>query len=494
MKQTGVWRRTSFLLLPALAIWCWAGTGHAAEVPAAVPAAAVREDLAYLYSYLQEAHYDLFAHRSKVEYDAAYQLAMESIDQPMTQADLARLFQRFMAYGKVGHSRMEAHITAFLDYRSSGGVFFPLFLRVEGGRAYLLEAASLRGDLPAGTEILTVAKQPVLAWLDQLSAYVSAERPYMAYAQLEKALPIAVWLAQGASRVLDVTARHLDGPTFATRVEALSAPQRKELTQRFPTPTLRTDFSQREVRILAPGIAYLRPGPFYNSEVTSGGPEPSYETSAFCQFLEKAFQRILASRAGRLIIDLRNNPGGDNSFSDPMVAWFAREPFRFASSFRLKASAATKAQYATQESGGDPVLAQLMAAEARQPNGARYAFDLPLVQPRKGKRYRGKIYVLVNRHSYSNATTTAALIQDYRFGTILGEETADLPTSFASVLHFGLPRTGLTVTYPKSHFIRPNGDTALKGVIPDHRLANPVKPSSEDQVLNEAVLWIKTLH
>jgi len=493
MKQAGVWRGSFILQLPALAIWCWAGAGHAVEVPPAVPAAAVREDLAYLYTHLQEAHYDLFAHRSKAEYDAAYRSAMASIDQAMTQRDLARLFQRFMAYGKVGHSRTEAHITAFLDHRRSGGVFFPLFLRVEGGRAYLLEAASLKGDLPAGTEILTIAKQPVLAWLDQMSVYVSAERPYMAYAQLEKTLPIAVWLAQGASRVLDVTARHSDGPTFATRIEALSASQKKELNQRFPAPTLRTDFGQREVRFLEADIAYLRPGPFYNSEATSGGPEPSYETSAFCRFLDEAFQRILARHAGKLIVDLRNNPGGDNSFSDPMVAWFAREPFRFASSFRLKASAATKAQYATQESGGDPVLAQLMAAEARQPNGVRYAFDLPLVQPRQGKRYLGKVFVLINRHSYSNATTTAALIQDYGFGTILGEETADLPTSFASVLHFGLPNTGLTVTYPKSHFIRPNGDKSLKGVVPDHRLANPVQPSSEDQVLNEAILWIKAL-
>lgn len=36
---------------------------------------------------------------------------------------------------------------------------------------------------------------------------------------------------------------------------------------------------------------------------------------------------------------LRDNPGGDNSFSDRMVAWFASRPFRFSDEFSIRTRA-----------------------------------------------------------------------------------------------------------------------------------------------------------
>ena len=108
-----------------------------------------------------------------------------------------------------------------------------------------------------------------------------------------------------------------------------------------------------------------------------------------------------------------------------MVAWFASRPFRFASTFMLKASAATKADYARQRLTGapiDPDFARQMDEEARRPNGTRYRYELSaLVQPRQGARFKGRVWVLINRHSYSNAASVAALVQDYGFGKIIGE-------------------------------------------------------------------------
>ena len=48
----------------------------------------------------------------------------------------------------------------------------------------------------------------------------------------------------------------------------------------------------------------------------------------------------------RVIVDIRQNPGGDNSFSDRMISWFADRPYRFASSFSIRVSEATTASNA----------------------------------------------------------------------------------------------------------------------------------------------------
>jgi C-terminal processing protease CtpA/Prc len=202
----------------------------------------------------------------------------------------------------------------------------------------------------------------------------------------------------------------------------------------------------------------------------------------------------LAAKATDLIIDLRDNPGGDNSFSDPMVAWFANRPFRFTHQFMLKASAASKAHYAQLRAAGEKdegVLGLLMRAETAHKNGDCYSFVIPLVEPHPCPRFTGKVFVLQNRRSFSNATSVAALIQDYGFGTILGEETADLPSTYASSVPFKLKRTGFNVSYPKSRIIRISGDTRARGVIPDVPIPPQPIGVSEDRVLGETVVHIR---
>src|SRR6185437_15918546 len=101
-------------------------------------------------------------------------------------------------------------------------------------------------------------------------------------------------------------------------------------------PVLRLDGTQRVARTMVDGVAYLRPGAFYNNDPKA---KDEYDNSAFRSFIDSAFHQFLAARARSLIIYLRDNPGGDGSFSDLVLAWFAHKPFTFASSFRIRVSA-----------------------------------------------------------------------------------------------------------------------------------------------------------
>lgn len=464
-----------------------------ARSPANVAPQTVRSDFRMLYRTLQEAHFDLYAHRSKAEYDAYYRTLSAAIRGPMAPLAVATMFQKFVAFGRIGHARIDAPIVAFVTQLQSGGTLLPLFVRVDGERVLLTEPAEASGTLRAGTEISAIDGQPIHEVLERLAAYVSAERPYMSHAQMEESFPALLWLDRGASRAVLVTAT-VAGKSVTVPVAPVTLAQRKSLAEKYPSPGLATDFSSRLYQPMERGVAYLRPGPFFNTEQAASGAAPSYQASAFLRFIDDSFGKILASGATDLLIDLRDNPGGDNSFSDPMVAWFASRPFRFASSFMLKASAATKADYARQRAAGNPVdpdLARQMAAEAHASNGTRYQYELPLVQPRSGPRFQGRVWLLVNRHSYSNAASVAALVQDYGFGKVIGEETADVPSNYASVQSFTLPGTHISVTYPKSHFVRPNGKDAIEGVQPDFPIKRQAVPATEDLVLNAALAIIQ---
>ncbi|ACG78624.1 conserved hypothetical protein [Phenylobacterium zucineum HLK1] len=490
-------RRSLALLAAAGAAPAAAGRAARAQAPdpaGLLPAEAVRADLRHLYETLEAGHYDLFAHRSRAEYEAQLARLTAGVDRPLTRREAAGTLQKLAAYGRIGHARLEAPAEEFVAHIRAGGTFLPIFVRVDGTRVRLTRTADAAGELAAGTELLSIEGEPAHAWLERLGAYVSAERPYMAHAQMEQSFPALLWVELGERDALTVTVRGPEGAVVRRRVAAVTYPQLGEIGRAHPTPRIGADFNAREVRLLGDGIAYLRPGPFMNTAADAAGPSPSYEDSAYRAFLDAAFGTILTSGASDLIVDLRDNPGGDNSFSDAMVAWFADRPFRFASRFMLKASAPTKAWYARQRAedpAPDRMLARLMAAEAAQPNGVRYAFEIPLTPPRAGPRYEGRVWALVNRHSYSNATSVAALIQDYGFGTVLGEETADVPTTYASTVHFELPHTGYSVSYPKSWFVRPSGDETLRGVVPDTPLARQPIGDAEDRMLAAAVAHVR---
>ncbi len=119
--------------------------------------------------------------------------------------------------------------------------------------------------------------------------------------------------------------------------------------------------------------------------------------------------------------------------------------------------------------------------------GRTVNFPIPEVTPREQSRFDGDVYVLVNRYSYSNAVTTAAMIQDYGFGTIMGEQTVDMATTYDAMERFTLPKTGIVVGYPKALIVRPNGTEEVHPLTPDVALPAPQIRGAIDEMLEAAV-------
>jgi C-terminal processing protease CtpA/Prc len=156
--------------------------------------------------------------------------------------------------------------------------------------------------------------------------------------------------------------------------------------------------------------------------------------------------------------------------------------------FSIKTSELTKKFW---KDINDTTIAVIKDAIMSHRDGEVFDVPLPTFQPRTDSlRFTGRVYVLVNRYSYSEGTTVPALIQDYGFGNIVGETTADCPTLYAAIHDFKLPHTQLRVSYPKAFMVRPNGNTETIGVVPDY----PVKEDfygKDDNILDYALRLIK---
>ena len=481
-------RRIPFaLFLAALAAFATACAAPAPVAPKQFSAEQVRGDFQRLYTGLQASHYDLFAHRPKAEYDALYRRMRERFDTPLTPLQVRLQFQRFVAFGNVAHARIDPPVEEWEAFRKHGGKAFPLYLRVVDGLVYVGDDYSGRDDIAQGDHVVSVNGEPALAWLGRMRAYVSADNDYMAWSQLETQLPLLAWMALGEVDEFELVLTRPSGTQARVAVHALSRAGFEGAAAK-RSPSFEPDWSAREARMSEGGVAYLRPGPFYDNRPEAATP---WDTAAFRSFIDQSFGSFIAGDARSVLIDLRDNPGGDNSFSDLMVAWFAGKPFRFSPAFDIRVSeAATDSNRQRLESIGgdkDSTSAQLAMAYAGKAPGSRVAFPIALVDPRPGERFAGRVYVLVNRHSYSNTVLVAAIVQDYGFGRILGEETADLASTYGALEKFTLPDTGIEVSFPKARILRPSGDTQARGVVPDVTIATPLTASTRDVVLERAL-------
>ena len=447
-----------------------------------IAADALQADFAALYDGLKSAHADLYVHRDKAEYDALYEQMLSALNEPMSLFDTQVYFQRFVAFGNVAHARIEFPRKTHRRFEDGGGKSFPIYLRIAEGRSHVGEDYSGHPDVHPGDEILTLNGVAMSDWLERTAAHISADTAYIAHSLLEFSFPRYLWLELGEVAEFELLLKSGGGTEETITVAARSAKERARLAEE-EAPGFALDSDRRSFELLGDGIGYLRPGPFYNAE----DPGSMWDNTAFTAFIDGAFDAFLDAGVRRLIVDLRDNPGGDNSFSDPMLAWIADQPFRFASAFLIRSSdeaaASNQARLDTNPAAAEGVSRLMAERYAEVPRGERFAFDIPLAEPRQDRRFDGEVYALINRHSYSNTVNVAAILQDYGFGTIVGEKTSDMATTYGAMESFTLPRTGIPVGFPKAHIVRPSGDTRTDGVTPDWAIESPLAPTAEDEVL-----------
>ena len=443
-------------------------------------------DLDRLYRGLVAAEADLFAETPESVFEARHRELTERLKTPISKAELHTELQRFAALARHSHTRIDQLNPGWSDFIEAGGEVFPLSLQVAHGEV-IVAAAPGDSGIKAGDRILAIEGEPNPIWLARFKRNISAETPALAYAMMDGGEPYFAWLEYGGRDGFDIKIER-GGEPVDVRLDALPLEALYDLAPEASG----FEISGRDARMLEGNIAYLRPGAFYDLDAET--PEDAYAPeglATFKAFIDDAFEMFIENDAEHMVLDLRDNGGGDVSFSDPVVAWFADQPFRFTSDFRIRVSEETTAssQKRLETSPVDPesISAKLANLYARAEPGQVISYEMPFVSPRDGARFAGQIHVLVNRYTYSNAVTTAALIQDYDFGTIYGEPTRDMATTYGAMEHFSLPYSGFVVGYPKAHIIRPNGDSHSHPVTPDISINVPSVRGSEDVMLEALI-------
>lgn len=430
---------------------------------------AVLNDLKALRESLEDAHYNLYAYTTKQAFEAAYLEVKNSIRQDsFSLLEAINLFQRLITVVKNGHTEIDFPGQSYREYAYSGGTLFPLELAFEDGKSLIRKNWSANKDIKIGSEVISINGKPIDEILSEIYPQISAERLYFKLVKLEfYSFPRYYWQVFGEQDDFEVELRS-NGATQQVQLKAIKALDGYEKK--------RTDVLNAKMNLkFLDKAAYLNPGDFSGDEVQ------------YRHFIDSAFVAIKKQKQKNLIIDLRNNRGGNEPFSNYLVSYIADQPFHWQSSFTLKTSKFLK-EHIRQHFDTTSTYWQ---TALRKEDGEVYEYTFDPYQPQaEEKRFKGKVYVLVNRQSYSQSAVAAAQLQDYKYGIIVGEETGDFPTLYASQFQYELPQTGIPVKVSKGYIIRVNGSTKAEGVIPDIIIKDHLL-DEQDEILEELLQKLK---
>jgi C-terminal processing protease CtpA/Prc len=173
----------------------------------------------------------------------------------------------------------------------------------------------------------------------------------------------------------------------------------------------------------------------------------------FRSFLDSTFSIIKSKGISNLVIDLRNNGGGNSDLNELLLTYLYSKPFK---------------SYSLCEVNVTEDIRGLNDYFTQFKHDTTITFDTYKEnKPVNKLLFKGNVYLLTSIYTFSSGSQCAMLFKDYDVGTIVGQETGGLPSGFGDSFSFKLPYSVLNASVSYKYFIRPSGKNDGKGVLPD---------------------------
>lgn len=460
------------------------GSNHFAQGQTKFDAKSVKEDLSFLYETLDKSHFNLYANTPKEIFDKEFKKIENAINDSLSLKQIDRLFHPFVALTNEGHCSLELPISSYVSYLQKGGTLFPLDIYFNDNKVLVLDNFSNDSSIKVSDEIISINRTPIDSILKACYNYVSGENIYTKKISIESiSFPRIFWVINDEQTKFEIGIKRNDSILSEIQVSSISAGE-------FEAKKAKQNPGSNQTKVFQylNNIAYLRPGQFFNSEKQNNIQINTnvLDNKSFVLFLDSCFTIIHTKKTSELIIDLRGNPGGAATFSNPLIAFFAKEPFIGASGFKIRTSKISKEFWRNVTDTSHIILdirQQLLSGN----DGDRFEIisDKYKYQPRNDSlKYNGNVFILIDGLTFSQAIEVSGMIKKYAFGTLIGEPTT--PLMSANARQFKLPNTQLTVTFPEAYY----GDTSMiNGVIPDYFVQDDIL-TENDEILDYTMKMI----
>jgi hypothetical protein len=431
-RRTFVASAAALAALPAVA---------AAQSETRYPAAAVRDDLDAIWSALIDVGVDPFQTADRAVVERLYQESRKRMIADLT------LREAWLAIAPVLGALNDGHVgLGYPDPLNAAARRFPLRFALSDTDAVVVRSDRTQ-TIPIGSTLVSVDGIPAEIFRATALASLGGQTRALRRSRVTGSGPLASVALFGDKPSYAVAWIASDGATHTAPIAARAA------TPGSADPVV-APYAYRTLENGSVGLIDYR---------------SCEDQQKFITFLTTTLDAINAAPIRALIVDIRQNGGGDSSLNDLLWENFSTKAFKQFGGVAVKSCARLKREYGREKyvryygqrawdaadgtifhDGGDPHADLIVHPADNDPQW-----------------YKGKIYLLIGPATFSSAMSCALAAKDYGLATIVGEETGEPVESTGEVYTFTSPQLGLRAYLTTKVFLPPKPHPPGQGVVPN---------------------------
>ncbi len=335
----------------------------------------------------------------------------------------------------------------------SGALTIPIRCTVAGGETIVL--ASDRGVVEPGSRLVSIAGVAAYRIRDATLAGWGGQTERLRVERFASACRIVTTILAG------------DLPAYDVRWVTPGGVQRRAMLPRSEValPWARADRAPYAFRTAGDGTIGV-----IDYRQCSGA-------TRFAAFLRDTFAFVRARRIRGIVVDIRNNTGGDSDLNNELWRYLTSKTFTQFGPVLMRSSELLKQLY------GKEKYVEIYGVETWDaPNGTLVTYSkekIGYVTPGPNPlRFDGPVALLIGPRTFSSALDCAIAAKDYGLATIVGEETSEPTHTTGELFEMSTRYAGIVGSFTTKFFSPPKPAPPKRGVVPDI----DVKTTLEDEI------------
>jgi hypothetical protein len=400
----------------------------------------LQSDFIFVKAKLEKIHPNLYLYTPKPVLDNFLDSLYKTITEPLTDMEFYNIITLLNAKIKDGHT-MFLPGDAAMAFMSNTSKYLPFYVKISNGHMYVTMNCSADTALQPGSEILAINQTPSTKILSFLLARQIRDGENETYPSwiLENYFKEYYGFSFGHSSAISITIKKTNSQPQTLLVSTLVKDSIKYYHQLKYANCICNNHADKAITLTVPAAqsyAILTIKDFDNERLLN-----NYKQN-FKSTIDSIFKQVQANNVKSMILDLRDNQGGDFENGQELLSYLLPSPFQLL----LK---------------GGPV-------NTMQKNASNF---------------KGKLVVLINGGSFSNTAIICSRLKFYQRAVFVGDESGGNNTIISGDADaFVLPNTKINFSLSTtSYSILKDAATAGHGVIPDYPVAATIKDIIENK-------------
>ncbi|MDQ0109688.1 hypothetical protein J2T02_004832 [Chitinophaga terrae (ex Kim and Jung 2007)] len=437
------------------------------------------EDFSVFQSVFEQANAGLYKYHSKQEVDSAFAAGRLQINDQTGYRDFYNIVWKIVDFTGSCHNQLD-YPDAVDSVLNRKKIFFPLPLRYLSGKLYTGMAL---GNIPLGKEIVSVNGVAAPEFAKAVSRYVSTDghNETGKYAFLKTNwTPAYIYRAYGEQDSFLVVIKD----NGLVRNETLAAVTYKEYIKNYRQRFITEQEKKGKEDYMFRYLDDIKTGVLTVSTFAVGGPE-SEGHKQYAKFLDSVFTVLQEQNVPDLIVDVRENGGGNDPNDLLLYSYLTRRRFRENTvAFTLFNTVPLKEFYVEEEEDEIKDLEKTLKEENNIERNGKYYLNKRFNKKWRPnpKAFKGQVYLLVSPFVASAGSLFASMVKSDKRPVVIGQET--LGGYYGHTGHtpvtYRLPHTGLLLTFSivdlRQDVRKLRDEKWGDGIMPDYR----VEPTIED--------------